>query len=119
LFISRFQRTKARAEHLPIQLSDFVSNSEAGRKYDGLVTLQCDPDDGDSEEDSDRDVTLRNGRRFPYWASCAGVGHLNDLEEEEAIVFDAAIGASIRDPMNGDASTSAGSAGVSALHLLL
>jgi hypothetical protein len=34
-------------------------------------------------------------------------------------VFDAAIGASIRDPMNGDASTSAGSAGVSALHLLL
>jgi len=97
----------------------FVPNSEAGSKYDRLVTLQGESDNGDpefeasdeDEDDSDRDVTPRNGRRFPYWASCAGVGHFNDLEEEEAIVFDAALRASIRNPVNGDASTSAGSAG--------
>lgn len=96
-----------------------VPNSEAGRKYDRLVALQGESDNGDSEfetsdedkEDRDRDVTLRNGRRFPYGAYCAGVGHFNDLEEEEAIVFDAVTRASLRDPVNEDASTSAGSAG--------
>jgi hypothetical protein len=96
----------------------FIPNSEAGSKYDRLVTLQGESDNGDSEfeasdeeeEDRDRDVTLRNGHRIPSWASCAGVDHFNDLEEEDAVVFYAAIRASIRDPVNGDASTSAGSA---------
>jgi hypothetical protein len=37
--------------------------------------------------------------------SCVAVGNVDDLEEEEAIVFDAAIKASVRDTVNGGAST--------------
>ena len=85
--------------------------------YDELITPQGESDSSGSEfeasdeEEEDRDVSLHNGRRFPYkWASCAAIGHFDDLEEEEAVVFDAAIKASIRDLVNGGAPTSAGSA---------
>jgi hypothetical protein len=79
------------------------------------VTLQGESDHRDSDSDAndegeeDRDITLRSGRKFLYKrTSCAAV---DDLEEEEAIMFNAAIKTSIRDTMNGGGLTSAGSTG--------
>jgi DNA repair protein RAD16 len=98
---------------------DIVPVPEASLGYDELVTPEGESDDGDpdfeasepdSEDEDDRDNTLRNIRKLPHKkASRVDVSHFGDIEEVEEIMFAAAAEASIRDMISGGASTSAGS----------
>jgi hypothetical protein len=83
------------------------------------VTPEGESDDGDpdfeasepdSEDEDDRDITLLNIRKLPHKrTSRVDVSHFGDIEEVEEIMFAAAAEDSIRNIMNGSASTSAGS----------
>lgn len=83
------------------------------------MTPEGESDDGDPdfeaneldfEDEDDRDITPRKIRKLPHKrTSRVDISHFGDIEEVEEIMFAAAAEASIRDMMNGGASTSAGS----------
>jgi hypothetical protein len=96
---------------------EIVPDSEASFGYDDLAILDdsdsefeggdliSDDDDGD---DSDEGFTLRGGRKSPYKkAPRVKVMDYDDPEEDEEIMLNAAIAASIRHSTDGGASTSA------------
>ena len=96
---------------------EIVPDSEDSLGYDELAILDeddsefegselsSDDDDGDG---SDEGITLRDGRKAPYKkASRVKVVDYDNPEEEEEIMLNAAIAASILYSTNGGASTSA------------
>lgn len=102
-------------------------DSEASLEYDDdeVVTLRSESDDSDSgfeaseldsEDKEERDISLRDSRnlKLPYKrTSRVAIRHFDDLEEEEATMFDAALKASIRNMVNRGSLTTAGSTGCS------
>ena len=93
---------------------NFVPASEANLK-DEVVPPSDDDDsefeaselDSDDEDEEDGNFTLRNGRKSPRKrTSRAPIRRFHDVEEEEDFKVEAAIRESIRDAVNGGASTS-------------
>jgi len=96
----------------------FVPDSEASLEYDDLVALLGESDDDDSdfedneldsEDEDDRGITLRSGRKSPKKrTSRPPVRPFDDVEKTAEIWFKAAVKTSIRATANGGASTSTG-----------
>jgi len=96
----------------------FVPDSEASLEYDDLVALLGESDDDDSdfedneldsEDEDDRGITLRSGRKSPKKrTSRPPVRPFDDIEKTAEIWFKAAVKTSIRATANGGASTSTG-----------
>jgi hypothetical protein len=96
---------------------DIVPDPKASPGYDALVTSEGESDDGDSdfeasepdyEDEDDRDISLRNNRKF--LSQRTSRVDIRDVHEVEEAMVAAATEASIRDK-SGGASTSAGSSG--------
>ncbi|KAI9448512.1 DNA repair protein rad16 [Lactarius indigo] len=93
---------------------EIIPDSEASLGYDELAILDSDGSDfegselnsdDDDSDDSDEGVSLRGGRKSPY-KKASRVKVVDNPEEEEEIMLNAAIAASMRYSTNGDASTS-------------
>jgi hypothetical protein len=112
---------KGKAPSNPVEgfEDEIVPDSEAGLGYDGHVAYQGDSDsvceasefEIDSQDELDEEITLRNKRKLPPKRSSRVPvrDYCDRPEEEEEIMVNAAIEASIRNISYGDASTSAGS----------
>jgi DNA repair protein RAD16 len=98
------------------QEDEIVPDSEDSLGYDQLAAVdENDSDfegselstDDDHDDESDKGITLRAGRKLPYKkASRVKVVDYDNPEEEEEIMFNAAVADSIRYSTYGGASTS-------------